>query len=399
MIPVVALCLLLPITIFDYKDTGVPLSDIVCFLGLFFFLKRCWSLEAVALYSAIFFAYISVTFGSIWYDDYSFTAMVSVMYLFKPCFAYFVAREIIKNHTDAQIFFVTSAKIIAIFIGWLFVVLILFYGGVVRNDSSLNGSFLGLSLFGAYGVNSLAALYVLMLFILAYVLNRCSLSATERNYIFFAFLAVVYCALGSFSRMAMLGVFALLVVLYKDFLKKHIVLGVFLGVVSVSLSIPLLMWAYDEGVGAAKINQIVSGFSTGDFDYLSSGRLTLYKVALEQVLLNPFSGASFGGFEVYTSSIAGYESIVGLSPHNQYITLFWKMGIPGAMAYCLFLGLACYYALKQTSLEDRRWVWRLLFIVLLVFCSLWDILLVPNVAALFYFMLGAFINTAVRDDE
>lgn len=398
MIPFVVLCLMLPISIFDYKETGVPFSDIVCLVGLLFFFKRYWSLEAIALYMAVFFAYISVVIGVIRYENYDFYAIVSVMYLFKPCFAYFVAREVIKSVEDRDQFFIMSAKVASFFIYWLFVVLILFYGGVVRDDSSLNGSFLGMQLFGSYGVNSLAAYYVLLVFVLAYTLSRCGLLVIEKFYMYGALVIAVYLIIGSLSRMAILGGGALLIALYYSFLKKHVVAGILIGAVFMSISIPLAMLAYDAGMGGAKINQIANGLSSGDMDYLSSGRLTLYGVALKQIFLNPFSGASFGGFEVYTSSISGYESISGLSPHNQYLTLFWKMGIPGALCYILFLSTICIGALKYSDDLDRPWINRLLIIVLLVFCNLWDVLLVSNIAALFYFLLGAFTG-ADRQNE
>nr|WP_269137875.1 O-antigen ligase family protein [Pseudomonas sp. MMS21 TM103] len=208
-----------------------------------------------------------------------------------------------------------------------------------------------------------------------------------------------YLVLGSLSRMAIVAISILYLGLHKDLIKSNFYLGGVFVIVVIFMGVSLFSIAYQEGIGVEKINQVINGLAAGDLDYVSSGRLTLYRVALEQIFNSPFSGVSFGGFGLHVQSISGYADLAGLSPHNQYITLFWKMGFPAAFFYIVFLVAVVYRAGANCGKVFRKWVFRLCLIVLIVFSSLWDALLIPNVAVFFFFLMGAFSSQGYKLDE
>lgn len=391
LILVVALLLVLPITIFNYKLTGIPLSDLVCLAGVYFFLKNIYLPLALMLFLSLSFALFSAILGIALYDLSPVLVLGSLLFLFKPCFAYFVSLSLIKSWGDVRFFFFSFSWLVVVLIISVFFSLLFSYGMVVRAEGVLNGDFWGIPLFGAYGVNSLAAFYVMLS--LGLVFTILYINGSSRA--FFVFIAVFF-LLGfliflTVSRMAVLGFVVVLIGLIVHLMRNSLLKGIVVAFLILLVAFIVFAWAHQSGLLDAKLNQIAQGLNSGDFNYLSSGRIDLYLAAITQILSSPFWGAAFGGYEVTFISIDGYDSLAGLSPHNQYITLLWKMGFPAAISYLLFLGLAVKSSLNSYS-ELRGWAILLSLVVLLIFCAFWDALLIPNVAAVYFFFLGVLSN-------
>ena len=74
------------------------------------------------------------------------------------------------------------------------------------------------------------------------------------------------------------------------------------------------------------------------------------------------------------------------------------MGIPGALFYLTAVAAMLLKAARNVDGYCKHWLFAFAAGFLLVFANLWDVLIVPNVGALFFFTLGAFtaINRRVR---
>lgn len=385
-----ALLLALPLSILKYEQTGIPISDLVCLLGIIFFLRNIYSRQAIALMMSIIFAFISAYIGIIFYNLSPARVMGSLVFLFKPCFAYFVGRSLFAEAENRELFFRYFTWIVVLLIFSIIYSVGTSYDFVVRDDGVLNGDFWGLPLFGAYGVNSLAAFYVLSSAGLIYRLMYLKDSLNSSILIYISLAIVSILILASLSRMAILGLVVLLGGFALARFRKEILSGILISLVFLIIGSFVVSWVYQSGMLDAKLQQIVNGFTQGNYNYISSGRFDLYIAAIHQLALTPLWGASFGGYEAFYANLSGYDSISGLSPHNQYIALFWKMGLPAAIGYIAFL----LFSVKESLSDNRFRSWNIILsvMVLLVFCNLWDVLLIPNFAALYYFYLGIMRN-------
>lgn len=345
------------------------------------------------MFCAVVLAALSIFLASILYpDNVSVRNLISLVFFFKPMFAYFSAALLVSNFQIMKSYLRTMAIMILVLVLSVIFSIAIFHGFLVRAESEINGSFFGLPLFGSYGVNSLAAFYVLLSFIcLALYSLGSSSSSVFRFTVFIAFLGSIYLVFGSLSRMAVAGTIPILFYAWKELRNDVRLISIgFVCLLGISI---FVSGVPTDGVGfsGAKADQIKKGVEQGDLDYISSGRLTLYSIALQEVARNPIMGTYFGGYQTHVSSIAGFDTVVGLSPHNQYITAIWKMGVPGALMYFLFLYMI-FLKIRSSPLPfSRKWGKRLLFIVLVIFSNLWDVLMVPNVGALFFFSMGLFI--------
>lgn len=385
--------LVFPFPLYTYYETGIPLSDIICVIGAFALIGLIRSFEAIIVLVSIFLAILSVFFATVLeFDGASMRNLLSLIFFFKPLFAYFAGAVLIDSKEKVTLYMSTMAVMGLVLMLGVWVSIALSYGLVVRAESELNGNFFGIPLFGAFGVNSLAAFYVVIGFIaiVAYDLSKHTFVRVVSLLTFVASLALVF---GSLSRMAALGAICLLFFTWKDRSIRGKVGGMIVAsaLIAVGGIILLESTAYDLSFKGAKINQIEKGIEEGDLDYISSGRITLLRAAIDDVRDNPLMGSYFGGYQVNRSAIDGFEIIEGLSPHNQYITAIWKMGVFGGLMYFLFLGLIFYRIRKSIDPVVRKWGTRLSIIFLMLFSLFWDVLIIPNVGALFFFIMGAFV--------
>ena len=128
-----------------------------------------------------------------------------------------------------------------------------------------------------------------------------------------------------------------------------------------------------------------------DLNDLSSGRIELQELALEQLFINPIFGTGFNGYNLnYKDS----NELSGWSPHVYYLTSIWKMGIIAFIFYVMFW----VNIFKKMFSKNKNFNPTILFIIklitlILLFLNLfWDVFLVPNLMIFFSFFCGSIVS-------
>lgn len=386
--------LAVPIVFIKIAGIDAPLSDLTLLFSLPIFLFGPISKEKILLSICILLSVISIFAVSVFYaDQIELNPIVSFIYFFRPYFAYFLAVYLIRDKVDFDLQFTLFARIFS-FVAIVISASIILSGSPVRIDGELMGNFLGLAVFGTYGVNSLAVLYVLM-FVVIFV-NL--ISKNEENLYFRVFhilglCALIFMILGSASREALLGFIVFLSFYTVAYLKKNKVKAmIVVGLIIYSL-VALYFRFQDliDGALLVVINRSLDAFESGDWDEFSSGRFSLVSLALKDIGTSPLFGTGFYGFNLFNKL-----SLENSSPHNQYITSLWKMGLFAATFYFLFI-FSIVKGSKVSYSSTRAYfialgIRRLSLVVFAVFCLTWDVLMVPNVSMIFMFLIGACVK-------
>lgn len=380
-----------PVALFTYGDTGVVLADAVSVLGFFIFLRYLRHPEALFLSASILISFVLCTTHIILNDRDSIYPLGSLVFFFKPCFAYFSAFYLFKQRQSISIFFYRFNAFSLLCLASVIFTIMYQNNGLVRADSYLNGSIFGLKIFGSYGVNSLAIFFSMCSYMAAYPLAVVKGRIARLAFCLVA-IGFAYLALMSLSRTAALGAIAMWSTLALLHANRSPLTAAFFFLLLLAGTTFVLSSLSASDMLAAKVSQIQQGLATGDFDSLSSGRLSLYYAATLDILQNPISGSAFHGFTAGAEALTAFDELSGLSPHNQYITTVWKMGPIAALFYFMMLVAMVRKSLKQSSISDRRWLIGLLLGTFVIFCSTWDVLIVPNVGALVFFVLGLFAS-------
>lgn len=378
-----------PVALFIYGDTGVVLADAVSVLGFFIFLRYLLKPEAVLLGASIAISFVLCITHILLEEGDSIYPLGSLVFFFKPCFAYFSAFYFLRSRKEISSFFYHFNAFSSLCLISIIFTIAYQNKGLVRAESYLNGSIFGLNIFGSYGVNSLAIFFSICSYLAAYPLTVAKGRIARLAFILIA-TGFGYLALMSLSRTAALGaimMWSTLAFLYANRSPLTAALFFFLLLAGSTFIISVLG---TSDMLAAKVLQIQQGLATGDFDALSSGRLSLYYAATLDILNNPVSGSAFHGFTSGAEALTKFDELSGLSPHNQYITTVWKMGPIAAFFYFMMLVVMVRKSLKKSSSSERRWLIGLLIGTFVIFCSTWDVLIVPNIGALVFFVLGLF---------
>lgn len=380
--------LCIPIVLVKIAGIEAPLSDLTLLFSVpvFFFFSN--SLEKILFSICMFLSLISIYVISMFYADYiQLNAIVSFIYFFRPYFIFFLGYYLIKETACFYFQFVLMAKIFAV-IAILILLSIILSGKPVRIEGELTGSILGFPIFATYGVNSLAVLYVVMFVIIFINLISQKTKQLSTKILFFVSLAsLIYLIIGSSSREALLGFLFFLSFYTIDYFKKNKIKA--LSLITVFLYILTSFYfkyqdIIDNTIGYV-VTRSIDHIKDGQWDDFSSGRISLFTIALNDILKSPFFGVGFYGFNLFNNIDLGNSS-----PHNQYITSAWKMGILASAFYFAFL----YRVFKKANplpIDNDIiliGIKRLSYVFVFVFCSTWDILMVPNVSMIFMFLLG-----------
>lgn len=381
----------IPVAIFFVDDTEIPLSDLVLFAGLIFLLKDLNTKAAKYFILMSAFAFLSVIWIQLTTDSASsFRPYFSVVFFLKPLLGYFAAKGIVRTDADCNFVlglmsWVMSISILAIFIDVLIVHL-----GVSRAESYINGSIFGLNQYAAYGVNSAASYYFVIFAVILYSLVNLQNQFWINFVKFLALFCCAYLIIGSLSREVIVGFLLFLMLYYlsqRRYIQYRILLFAIIG-----------FWIFwhtildkliESTFFTAKIAQIVEGWSSGDLDHLTSGRWGLYEVALAQWMQSPLFGTGFHGYLLFPESITFDIDPAGLSPHNQYLTTLWKGGIIFFIAYyCYLIFLLRKSGLFRQVNYNPDLMLSFYMCTLLVLSNVWDVLMVANFGAAFFFLLG-----------
>ncbi|WP_162988198.1 O-antigen ligase family protein [Alcaligenes aquatilis] len=377
-----------PITLISYEQTGLPLSDLLIPIGFIIYLLFFYTQYSLYISSIIFFSLLSILLSSlIFQQEIFYRNLFSLIFLIKPIFGFFIGYFFINTKNNINIFFKTSNIVILAFFAVCLLNIITVHNGIVRSDSYINGDFLGLPIFGTYGVNSLAAFYFICLFLSFFNFDFLNEFKSQKIICALNIIIITFFIVSSLSRMAILG--ALFAHLFF-FLDRNQIYKSF-STLFFCILIVFLVNHFDfsslSNFTEAKIDQIKLGLENKDLNYISSGRVALYYTALNEFFTNPFIGSYFGG---YNSEISGFPETQGLSPHNMYITTFWKMGLIGGVVYFYFLYNAAKNSISNDNLIIKKWLTRFIIINAFILFNLWDVLVIPNYAFIFFLLLGIF---------
>lgn len=414
----ITVMLCLPIVIFEVANTPMPPVLAAIVVSVPFFLISSARQEKWCLIGAISLSVISIGVVSIFISQtVSLRPFFSLFYFFGPGLLFFTGYQLIRRPKDLR-FFVSLLATIAV------IVLAAIAIGLIVNDisvrilyrdgdtwkSKLAGSFLGLQLYAAEGVNTLAVFYATMsaIIILRFISWRQKWHR-RRWYFGAGILFSFYLVFGSGSREALLGLAVFIALIGPRVMSDH--LGSFRGrrrshllvtslvMLAVILSFVGLIQSWDTIVSivgeglftGSRIQSTVDALVAKDWSMLTSNRTVLWGLALEDIAKNPLFGNGFYGFQLYGIQRGIYDSVVGKSAHNHYLTSVWKMGFIPAIFYFSFLFLAvrkAYRLQKITSDRLHRGLWSLLWVYFFVLAMLWDVFMVPLLGSFIFFLLG-----------
>jgi len=374
---------------------GIPLSDIACVMGIYFIFLTRSSADKALIYILLVSCLLSILVNTIFINrDFSTQPFLSLAYFIRPIAVFFVGYNIIRSGVDLDRFIKYFSVVFSIFIIAVFANLIIYYGGVVRTDGILNGTFFALNIFGTYGVHSLVAFYFLGF---SFVLSRLffcysAINVLWRSIYVVVILIVLYFFIFSLSREIIVGLLFFSLLIFRKyilrsrlFLKYCFAVIILIYIAYAILPLDLILSTWDT-----RFSVTLDSINNGSLDDLSSGRIELYRLAINQILSNPLFGNGFFGFQLYNISFGQYDDLTGWSPHNYYLTVIWKMGFIAASVYFLFFyrGLKRFYVLTKFFPKYLP-IWWALLTFLVVINQVWDAFLVPNVLSIIMFLFGA----------
>ena len=392
----IIVCLGVPAVLTQMFGVELPLSAVACIVSIPFYFLIPNIREKFYLTAAIVLALISVLFNAVFVSDrVEISAFYSMAYFFSPYLVFFSGYGLIRNERDLAVvlkwFSIIFVVVSVVIVSGLYAA-----GGTVRVEGELFGSLLGLKLYGTYGVNSLAVFFATMFAILVI---HVFFGGNHRGFPVVLYTlgmaGLVFLLIGSLSREAILGLglFIILSVVYafnENRRRGVMLVGILVMLGSIVANrygdVIYLIWSSKLGVASSALGE-------GDLDAFSSGRITLYRYAVKDILMNPLFGNGFHGFFLHDLQRLHEEAIGGnSSPHNQFLTAIWKMGLLAGTFYLLFI----FKCMKNLYLIRRAkgsapmfaGLWFLMVVYILVFCSFWDVLLVPLIGTFLMFLLG-----------
>lgn len=383
-----AVLLAVPLVILPYQSTSVVLADLLALFGAFCFLRMAVTRVSLLLLIAVFFGLISVLYGTLFQDKEIGRQLGSLIFFIKPCFGYFAARNLIRNREALDKFIGGFKAIFSVFISVVFLSLLNLGVGQFRIDGDLNVDLFGLPIAGTYGVNSLASFLACGAFILLFPSFEQKNRFSRRYFFAFMYLVSTLIIFLTLSREAILAA-VLMLLAYIVFIR-----GLMFGGAGLIIIIGLFsVFTFDNPMFEAKFRQLEFGIENLDLDYISSGRLSLYEAAIEGLIKRPFVGVSFAGFSGTEAGLSQYDEYSGLTPHNFFLTAIWKGGVFFGLFYLSFLLHVTRSSFNGSSGLAKSWLISFVLGVLLVLSNLWDVLIVPNIAILYYFLCGAMANS------
>ncbi len=387
----VVLLLSAPVAIEGFSEVPLSLASIAAVLGLGFFLLERKSREKQLLIVAIALACVSLfAVNTLESTGNVKRPFVSAVYFFHCYLIFFAGRSLVSTEREladvlGKLALFQSLTAIAIALSVIGKPLIdESYDGLV-----FTGNLLGLPLFGALGYNALIVYFTTAF---AIVLMKV-LTLQRHGWLFVVYLlgliSLAYLITFSLSRQAMLG---LLLFLGLAGIARFRVL--FLAVAAAGclwFAAGSLFDAWFE-VWEFKLGWTADALDARDLDEISSQRLGIYAMQLEDLARHPLLGSGFHGFQLYGKSRGIYNDVAGLSPHCQYLGAVWKMGLAAAFFYFAFLYRAFFGVRKlarATRADLHQSLWALCLVYLWIFCVTQDALLFPLTGGLMMFLCGA----------
>ena len=392
---VVVLLLSLPIELLRTSAITLSVSSLAAPLGLLCLLFGRGGTERFLLLTAIILGMASATFVGIFEaQNLTLRPFLSCLYFFHSCLLFFVGQTLVRNEEHLRDLFgrfASTQSLIA-----LAVLPSVIGRAAVQYSASescmvFNGTFLGLPLFGWRGYNSLMVYFATafsIVLIRVGVIGKCG-----RGWMLYVpgMAALSYLVLFALSRQAILGLLLFLVLAGI----VNIRIFCFISVALVGLWLATVYSGLVDSwleVWDSRLSRSYAMLMAGDLESLSTNRFEIYAMQLDDLARNPLTGNGFHGFELHGINRGRDSSLVGLSPHNQYLGAVWKMGVVAAVFYFGFL-IRAFSGVWHLAMTERTGLYRafgaLCVVYLLLYCMVQDALLFPLNGALIMFLLGA----------
>jgi O-antigen ligase len=172
------------------------------------------------------------------------------------------------------------------------------------------------------------------------------------EFAFVGMTCLLYLLIGSLSREAILGIIIFIIMSIFKLFKSRKIYAISFTIALLALGI-IIAYIYRDWLSVSwstKLQTSINSIIEGDLDTFSSGRMLLYKTAISDLSHNPILGTGFHGFQLYNTYITDDVIATNHSPHNQYLTAIWKMGLWAGIFYLLFL----YTTFKKLYALQRR---------------------------------------------
>lgn len=356
------------------------------------------SSKSLYLLIAAFISCIAVFLTAPFARTSSLAPAASLLLFFAPASFYFLGREKIADIQDFVYFLRAALRAAAALALSLFFSIFVFGDGIVRTEGVMNGTFLGFTLSGSYGIHSLAAHFFLIGAVIVYFAQSGYASRAEKYLVAAVLAFLLYMMIFSLSREIVLAIlFVGLVTLFRRFnLLKSIFFLVTAGILLYAFGGALV------GPDSAWATRIFQTASADNLNDLTSGRIELQALALTQLLQSPLTGTGFHGYALNYLSSEGYDDLSGWSTHVYYLTAVWKMGMVAALFFFLFLYAAVNESFRSVrkNFADAAGFYIVATIAFLFLVNMaWDALLSTNVMSLFAFFTGAMTFRGVRGSQ
>ncbi|MCQ4156849.1 hypothetical protein K6T44_03745 [Riemerella anatipestifer] len=336
---------------------------------------------------AIIFSLLAIIYVTLSSGGASYKPFLSAMFFFLPITFYYFVLKIVNNRAVFEKSLTYLSYNIIIFTIIFFFSIFFEFSGIIRTEGTLNGTIFGMRLVGSYGVHTLGSQMFIMIFILIFTINKNLLSKKIKLLSLLCILILTYIIIMSLSRELVLG----LIILYAFIsLKKYGVLKTILMFLFLSLLISLFL---SDLISIILLNweTKITTSRTSDLNELSSGRLDLQFLALQQIMNNPFFATGFHGYTLDFRSYKGYDDLEGWSTHVYFLTALWKMGMVAFFFFSLFF-YKIVIAIKKTVILNReeKTLYYIFIVAFFVVNLFWDALLASNVMMLFLFIVGMY---------
>jgi O-Antigen ligase len=397
---ILSIALATPISLFSYAETGLPISIAVSILGCFLVPKYRNHKVGIAYVSAISLSFLAFLYSSIAVaGEIKIAPVISVVFFFMPAGSFFLGAFVMDSKEKLSLFIKTYSYF---FLGSFFLYVtsvLLFNNAVVRSEGTMNGSILGMPIYGAYGVHSFVAFLFVSFFIVQESYNKYDYI---NNIVYHSFILLfLYITIFSLSREAIIGLIILLFFYIKDWVteRKKNLPRIYRYVAPICLII--LVYLRFEDIAYVWGTRLDQSLASSDVDDLSSGRFSLVYLAIEQFLKNPFFGTGFYGYSLYENQLSGFEDgLAGWSTHYYILTALWKMGSLPFSCYLLFWLFALSYQRTEKNSHIRSVYFnRMLLMSWIVLNQFWDALLVPNVMGVIMFVAGGYYGIYHQDKK
>ncbi|PRW94881.1 O-antigen ligase family protein [Pseudomonas fluorescens] len=154
----------------------------------------------------------------------------------------------------------------------------------------------------------------------------------------------------------------------------------------------------------AKILIMIDNIYSGNWDGVSSGRLGLYVILIEDLIKSPLFGTGFSGYGIFDSELGYFDNDVstsGYTPHNQYLGALWKMGGIAGIFYLIFLWkiIKPFFKAQQEDEYQKRFYIAMMVIIIpffTVFNMFQDGLSSPSTGPIFLLIVGFYWRHAVN---